>query len=448
MNIRIRYTFFAILIIIFLMVAPIVVLYTSGYRYNFVKNKVEKTGILVLDSMPDNALIFINEEKRKNKTETRIKNLLPDTYLVKIEREGYYVWEKFLEVKSKLTTFAENVLLFKKSVPMQMVSGKISSMALSNDKKTLAYATNNTLSVVDLKNGAQTEIHKNTSPIVDIRWSSDDKKILIEEKYYPHFKVVDISDKSNVFSPKNYFGINFKKLEWDKNNGNLLYGLQLLSLKTGTLYKINLEDKKTETPVPIGNSFIAKGDVIYTVEFVDKNDFLFKRSFDVSDEAEKITILPIGNYEFLDYKDNCLTLLHKDRGELVFINLDNTDDNNILETKVIDSMWVDDNANKLLIKKDFSILVHNFETEKKELITRYGEEIKEILWHPQGEYIFFSVNNNLQVIELDSRGGSRNKITLVNFDEIKDFVLGKDAEKIYFIGKVGAQEGLYELEIQ
>lgn len=448
MSIRIRYTFFTILVIFFLITAPIVVLHTAGYRYNFVKNKIEKTGILVVNSAPDNALIFINEEEQKDKTETRVKNLLPDTYLVRIEKEGYYPWEKFLEIRSKLTTFAENVLLFKKSVPMQIVTGKISDFALSNDKKTLAYSVGDTLYVLDLKNKTATELYKNASSITNIIWSPDDKKILIEEKYYPHFKVVDFSDDPKIFIPKNHFGINFKELKWDENDGNILYGFQLLSLKTGTLYKINLNDKTTELPVPVGANFIVKGSEIYTTEFFSNNDFLVKRSFDNPGDATQITILPTGSYEFLESKNDYLTLLQKERGELVFINLKNFDDSTILETKVVDDVWTEKGADKLLIKKDFEILAHNFETNKKELITRFGEEIEKTVWHPDGEYVFFSIDDSIQVVEIDSRGGSRNKITLVNFDEIRDFTIDKNAEKIYFIGKVGAQEGIYELGIQ
>lgn len=448
MSLRLRYTFLIILIILFLIVAPVVILYTAGYRYNFVKNKIEKTGILVIDSEPDNALVFINEKGQKHKTKARIKNLLPDTYLVRLEKDGYYVWEKFLEVKSKFTTFAENIVLFKKSIPMQVVSGKISNISLSRDKKTLAYISNNTLKILNLRDKTETEIYKNAAQIIKITWSADDKKILVEEKYYPHFKIIDVVGENEIFIPKNHFGINFKELRWDENNGNILHGLKLVSLKSGTLYQIDLENKKTSIPIPVGNAFIVRGDTIYSTESNNNNDFLFKRSFSEPADAEQITMLPVGNYEFLDFKEDYVTLLHKDRGELVFINLENSDENNILEVEVVDSEWTDEGTDKLLIKKDFEILVYNFETEKKELITRYGEEIEKALWHPGGGYLFFSMNENIQVIELDSRGGARNKITLVNFDEVDNFFLNDDAEKIYFSGKVGSQEGIYELEIQ
>ncbi|NQU83674.1 MAG: PEGA domain-containing protein, partial [Parcubacteria group bacterium] len=418
------------------------------YRYNFVKNKIEKTGILVLDSEPNGATVFIDEKKQKKSTETRIKNLLPDTYLVRVEKEGYYAWEKILEIKSKLTTFAENILLFKESVPMQIVDGEISEMSLSSDEKMLAYVLENTLRLYDLKNSDETEIYKSYSQIVGISWSADNEKILIEEKYYPHFKVIDVSDEGKIFVPKNHFGINFTELRWDENDGDILYGLKPLSLKAGTLYKINLADEKTGLPIPIGNAFIVDGDSIYTTNYINKNDFLYKRSFDNPEDTEEIAMLPVGNYEFVSFEKNRLTLLHKDRGELVYINLDDSNENTILESWVTDSIWANGNINKLLIKKDFEILVQNFETRKRELITRYSKEIVKTLWHPEGNYIFFSMNDKIQVIELDSRGGTRNKITLVDFDEIGDFVLDKDAEKIYFTGKVGAQEGIYELGIQ
>ena len=70
-------------IIIFLIITPIIILYTAGYRYNFQKHRIQKTGILILKSNPAGASIYLNGELKKEKTQARIANLLPDDYNLK-----------------------------------------------------------------------------------------------------------------------------------------------------------------------------------------------------------------------------------------------------------------------------------------------------------------------------------------------------------------------------
>src|SRR3989338_2860476 len=56
---RAVYVFF---IIVFLIVTPLVVLYSQGYRYNFKRGKVQKTGILIISSIPKSADIYLNNQ--------------------------------------------------------------------------------------------------------------------------------------------------------------------------------------------------------------------------------------------------------------------------------------------------------------------------------------------------------------------------------------------------
>ena len=64
-----------IFITLFLLIAPILIIDATGYRYNFKKNRLEKTGILYLDSQPHAALIYLNG-KYQDTTPTRFSRLL------------------------------------------------------------------------------------------------------------------------------------------------------------------------------------------------------------------------------------------------------------------------------------------------------------------------------------------------------------------------------------
>ncbi|MFH0780181.1 MAG: hypothetical protein V1928_05025, partial [Parcubacteria group bacterium] len=62
MNINLRRGIAIGLIVLFLVAAPILILYTAGYRYNFKKNQVQKTGALVISTAPSGAEVTLNNE--------------------------------------------------------------------------------------------------------------------------------------------------------------------------------------------------------------------------------------------------------------------------------------------------------------------------------------------------------------------------------------------------
>ena len=99
-------------IMTFLILAPIVILYTAGYRYNSKKQRVEKVGIIFVRSRPSGADIYLDGKKRTETTPARLRDLLPGDYDVKISKKGYSDWDKVLPVGSELTTFAESIALF------------------------------------------------------------------------------------------------------------------------------------------------------------------------------------------------------------------------------------------------------------------------------------------------------------------------------------------------
>jgi len=112
MTLRTRIAILVACFTLFLATAPVVVLYTAGYRYNAKKQAIEKVGILFIRSRPEGATIWLNEEKRRERSPSRLRNLLPGTYTVTVGREGYVAWSKRLPVESERTTFAEGIVLF------------------------------------------------------------------------------------------------------------------------------------------------------------------------------------------------------------------------------------------------------------------------------------------------------------------------------------------------
>ena len=111
-----RMVLFLSLLVLFFLIVPLIVFYSQGYRYDFENKKITQTGGLFLKVVPRQVEIYI-DNKLKKKTDfffgsILIENLLPKKYKIEVKKEGYYPWEKSLEIKERQVTEAKNIILF------------------------------------------------------------------------------------------------------------------------------------------------------------------------------------------------------------------------------------------------------------------------------------------------------------------------------------------------
>ncbi len=79
------------------------IFYARGFKPNFKNGSIERTGLIVANSQPTGANVYI-DGRLTNATNTNITYLEPKTYKIRIEKDGYTPWEKELEVKADLAT--------------------------------------------------------------------------------------------------------------------------------------------------------------------------------------------------------------------------------------------------------------------------------------------------------------------------------------------------------
>lgn len=113
---KFRTIIFAVLLILFFITAPSAVLYSYGYRFDFTQKKVVQTGAFYFKTSPRNAEIYLGD-KMVAKTDILfgsafVENLLPQKYEIEIKKEGFFPWEKSLEIKEREVTEAKNIILF------------------------------------------------------------------------------------------------------------------------------------------------------------------------------------------------------------------------------------------------------------------------------------------------------------------------------------------------
>ncbi|MDP3941450.1 MAG: PEGA domain-containing protein [bacterium] len=185
----------SLIILAFLILGTIaVVLYGTGYRFGFQEGKptVSKTGILVANSNPKGAQVFLDGHLT-TATDTTL-NLTPGDYTVKIVKEGYSPWEKRLKIKEKVVTEAD-ALLFPIALKLEGVSATgVEGPVLDPQQTRIAFLVSsqsfrkNGVYVYDMTTNPVLTLQGTAKQVVDdtfdtfskatLTWSPDSQQIL------------------------------------------------------------------------------------------------------------------------------------------------------------------------------------------------------------------------------------------------------------------------------
>lgn len=110
------------LIAAFFIIAPILILYTTGYRYDPATRTILQTGALSIDVEPQDAVVFLNDVAIQKQMPLRLSNRTPGQYRVRIKAPGYHAWETIVPVESKRTTYIRNLTLLQQSTPKPVLT--------------------------------------------------------------------------------------------------------------------------------------------------------------------------------------------------------------------------------------------------------------------------------------------------------------------------------------
>lgn len=170
-------------------VTPIVIFFARGYRPDLQTGKISITGVLTIQSFPDNAQVYINSQLQNLVTEGDI-NLLPGSYLVEVRKEGYQSWSKHITIHQEIVT-SLNARLFPTIPTLKAVSSQGASIpTLSPDGTKVAYVSkNNQIYLLDLNESPLGILNRDAKlistlpqPILStsqIIWSPDARQLLL-----------------------------------------------------------------------------------------------------------------------------------------------------------------------------------------------------------------------------------------------------------------------------
>lgn len=442
-------------VLAFFIITPLVLLYTSGWNYNWKIGKIESTGVIIVDiQKPRMSTVQVENYKATTLlpfTVYHLNQLKPGEYNIKINKETYLPWEKTIEVGGNNTAFVDKVVLFKDNQASKIHEDKIQNWFNDDDRYAIFNQENNNtkeLWLFDAQDESQDLLYRQVinpqsssqEQIQTGDWSAQSSYFLwTNNQEHLIFNLNNLNedpfDLDKLLLPNT-----IKQWQWHHSNANVLY---LLS-SANELWQFNLNNREliaVATLKEAANSFAVLNQTVYYLENTPDKVILFQND---NQEIKQLMDFPTGNYQMKMNGENIFSIqdLNNQKSYLFVINKDQLtfQEINTLNLKL------SPNKNKFTYaSKNFEIwtLENFYSLENKGdnyLLTRLSQTPENLQWHSSNEYLYYTVNNELKIIELDGRGNHRNIYTWTLDGQIKGLISNKEHSILYLATENGLEK--------
>lgn len=401
MNSKLRLVIFLIFLFVFLISAPLVVLYTAGYRFDVSAGAVVHTGVLSIDSVPKGATVYLDGEAQTDRTPSLLDNILPGEHTIKLQKENYTTWEKTLPVESRNTTFVVDAVLFLDTEFAIEDSRTIGMSVLSPNKHEMAYLIEESSWVELWLSGTGdtkqllTRLPNNPSATYTLLWSATGKYISLEQHIENQntISIIDVSQSAAVNTHETLQ--NAEEYWWDAENDTYLY------MKTDdNVYQLSVLDSAVATIIAGNPQTVISKKQTYVLSESSDRMVLAKQG---NEAVSIVTYLPFGTYRFVPTPNSDLVMLEDtERGRVFLIELTDVEQPILLNKTMRYWEW-DSSGDRLLYTDGFDIEIYSRSTHKTQTLTRLSEKITSLFWYPLGNMLIYATAQGVTAIELDGR---------------------------------------------
>lgn len=443
MNRKTRSHLYRFFIFLFCVITIYTSLYATGYQINWrgpwrLNRLLTKTGAFALDSNPQGASIYIDEKnefsfslislkKQVISTPAKIKNLKPGEYDLRLEKEGYWPWEKKLNIRAEETTYAENINLFKKSAPLALLECGCQDISLSPNRKYLLLIK--AKKIINLKNGQEFVIDIKES-IQNNQWIGQGEQILVNNL------LIDTKDNTQTDYGQ-IIGNNAQQLRLDQPSSRLYYRHE---------NAISYFDLSSRQGGDISNGeeyldYYIKDGTIFSLIKKDKLTILKSRHLNTGKE-NSISLPRLGDYRLLSSGTGWLTVYDQKNRTLYILDASSLKPAWEPVRGFKSGAWI--KGDQLLYYSDFEISLLDLKQNNNLLITRVGSIINDLIWEEKNSYIIFSTAESINTLDFSNN----NITTLLRATDISSIFLDDKESLLYFTAEIDNKSGLYKMAVQ
>ncbi len=419
MNKKSRYGLIVLGFLTFIILAPAIVLYVRGIKYDTEKQEFVQTGILAVRADPSSVTVSLDGEFVSDSAKD-LKFLQPKDYSIKLEKENYQPWEKRLGVVGGQVTWASpstgKIILFFSSPTTTTVSDGVTDFSGPGNKNILAFISQNSFIVTSPNNPNSSVSIVLPKIVTSILASPDSDFFLLQNQSTtsPVTLFVDVSarkayDLGALFSTK---------AQWFFSGDDKLYAVH-----TGSLYSINtkIPSKTLLQSGIMAASFL--GNDLYVLRSANSGLDLEVTSNPTETGQKILTNLPaFKQTEILISRQKQIFLLADGSLYRVGASLKQL-------ASSVDARQFNSNDSSLIFETTGELDYINPYDGSVDFITRSSMELKNPLLRFDLANAFFVENNIVKALELDTRD-HQNQFDLYQGTNIKKIALSDDGRNL------------------
>jgi len=446
MSLFYRRIIFSGFVLLFCILVPVVLIYATGNTINWSRLSLEKTGSILIDSEPNGATVFLNNQKindsflgffvMKNTlvTKAKINNLAPGEYTIKLEKSGYWPWEeKFRLSPGEVVNFG-TIGLFSQVNPELIYETTKTKAELSPSGEEIILISNDLVKFININNNDNQEIKiSNIDTEAEINWSNDNKKIALG-------KFIIDSDKKTIINLTEETKKDISLIRWGNNDGIIYFVANEKILRyttaTKTISELSLNSQFNEQNI---NDYVIRGDQIYII--TNKNN---QQNLLIGSIEGKLTSLdlPNGNYKFETENSPKPVLSNGENIYAIDEPLAIFSKPRLLEIsnhfKI--GRWQDNSLTYAT-----GIELRRWDKEGQEyLMTRFGSNINSLWPINSKTSVIVATTDDVRVYV---NGQKPFAITLAPIKNSKLVTVTKDNKTLYVYGEYENKEGLFKLAL-
>lgn len=420
----------------FLLVAPVVILTTAGYRFNPGKISLERTGVIIVDSTPRGATVYLNDRRLGPLTPTKATRFFPGHYRLRLEKAGYRDWERDIVIEPGQTTFVSDVLLFRDTLPQFERDLPADQASFSPNHRLLAAHVGGgdftEVRIVDLQTGQAwtpwrlSEIGRD----FDFSWSSDSRSLLIAsggEMGSPDYSVWDAATPDATHS-----------LSAHRWNQAFWSGTDLYVANDTGIYLFNPSTRQYQAAGPAVRSMIVADGIVYGLRPDSGGMTIVHRDLKAN-RFEDWAVLPNGAYRPLSTGNRAAFV-----GDNRIFLLDSS--GKVTEIPGQDGAWSADGT-RFIHWNDLEVRVYNARSGNDSLLVRLGTDVAGGAWLRDDSLIAYAGGGALMVTQ-GTGPGDRAETKLADMGDIIGFAFSPDDSRAWIVGQLGHQNGLFSLQLK
>lgn len=393
--------------------------------------------MLIVETKPTKAIIYLGGKPQKNPslnpwkqdyivTPAKIKNILPGEYELRLVVDGYWPFTQKININSGETTFVKDVNLFLENLPILVLSCSEDALTISGDNKYIYAQTAKKLIILKTEANRTLAVPDN-SPAT---WLPNDKLLAAGTIFNPAKEGSDINYAGLI-------GASADSWRFESETGYLYYQ------NKNTINQFKPDNNSNSLLLSGGNyiDYKPSKNKLFVISKKD-NQIILEESFSTSSNKEQWILPTNGEYSFSENLADYLTIYDKKNQTLYLFDSAKISDGPLTIKNI--KNWALINNSSIIYTNDFEIYTFDFDSNRSTLVTRRSEEIKNIIWNANKNYLIFSGTNSLNVFDFKNY----NTTSLFTADKVNSPVFDEKNDTLYFWARIGQQEGIYKMVLQ